>query len=330
MINVTPFAICAMDTDPHKKRTNPASLGPPAAPVTEELVEYGFRRGVGYDLMKLNPYASTAANFLVNPIAPPGTTGSPTDMTDAAVGPFLCAGTMAMPRLSGGTITVASQFNLRLPTLFDRFNSRFDDFTSGNCDPWAAPPDINIWRYNAALGTSIPWMSPAGPQQVAQSTSAGITPLRTLADLDAPATTASGQFGVLWSFARAVPYSSYTPGQAEPTAGYTTFNKTDWASLYDPFRPTSTGTSHPAGVSTTPYSITATNAVPSLAHRPGIRNRRVLNVPLLSCPVTGTSASVVALGKFFMTMPATANNIYAEFAGVALESSLATKVELHP
>lgn len=325
MINVTPFAICAMSQIAGEKRTNPGSAGPPVALPKDELLEYGFRRGVGYDLMRLNPNATTPENFLVNPIAPPGTTGVAADMTTAAVEPFLCAGTMAMPRVTGGTITVASQFPLA--SLFDRFNSRFDDYTSGNCDPWAAPPDINVKSYDKNVAANIPWMSPANPQQVAEWTTAG-SKLRTLADLLPSGTSTADQQGVLWAFAKAVPFSSYVAGQPEPTSGYTTFSTTDWPSLYDPGRPTALGTYNTG--TATPYTTLLTSTAPAIAHRPGIKFRRVLNVPLLACPVGGSSASVLAVGKFFMTVPANATHLYAEFAGVASESSLATKVELHP
>jgi hypothetical protein len=56
-----------------------------------------------------------------------------------------------------------------------------------------------------------------------------------------------------------------------------------------------------------------------------------LNVPLLSCPVAGgsnVSATVLAIGKFFMTVPATSTTIHAEFAGVVPEQSLGGPVEL--
>lgn len=325
MINVTPFAICAMSSLAGDKRANPGSAGPPAAAAKDELLQYGFRRGVGYDLMRLNSETTTPENFLVNPIAPPGTTGVAADMTTAAVEPFLCAGTMAMPRVTGGAITVASQFPLG--TLFDRFNSRFDDYTSGNCDPWAAPPDTNVRSYDKNVAANIPWMSPANPQQVAESTTTG-GKLRTLEDVLPSTTSTADQHGVLWAFAKAVPFSSYNAGQPEPAGGYATFSTTDWPSLYDPGRPTALGSYHTG--SATPYSTLLTSTAPAIAHRPGIKYRRVLNVPLLSCPVSGSSATVLAVGKFFMTVPASATHLYAEFAGVASESALATKVELHP
>jgi hypothetical protein len=55
-----------------------------------------------------------------------------------------------------------------------------------------------------------------------------------------------------------------------------------------------------------------------------------LNVALLSCPVAGSSANVLAIGKFFMTVPATDTQIWAEFAGIAPETSFGSQVELNP
>jgi hypothetical protein len=61
--------------------------------------------------------------------------------------------------------------------------------------------------------------------------------------------------------------------------------------------------------------------------------RDVVNVPLLSCPVAGTTgvpATVLAVGRFFMTVPATALTLHAEFAGIASEKTLTGPAELYP
>jgi hypothetical protein len=59
----------------------------------------------------------------------------------------------------------------------------------------------------------------------------------------------------------------------------------------------------------------------------------VLNIPLLRCPVPAGSpvtAEVLAIGKFFMTVPASDHELFAEFAGLAQPSSLIGQVELYP
>lgn len=337
-IKVTPLAICALaPTLPVNSRANP---GPPA---NAELEEFGFRRGVGYDLMQLNPNGSTPENFVINPIDALGSLGLPSNTSPAVVGPFVCAGSMPMPRVMGSNISVARPFPLG--SLYNQLNSRFDQYLGlpgAQCSPLEAPPDLNVKAY---VYSSIPWMSstPGAPgQQTALSTSPS-TPLTTVASpWPAPTTNSAPKYGPLWSFARAVPHSAYVPGTPEPATGYTTFATTTWVTLYragcaipscvppPPATPLYTGSTI-----TTPYmSSGGTNFLaPSSANGPGVRYRRVLNVPLLSCPIgsgANVTATVLAIGRFFMTVPATATSISAEFAGVVPEQSLGGRVELFP
>lgn len=319
-INVTPLAVCAMSTNAAAPRANP---GPPP---NLELVEYGFRRGVGYDLMNLNPSASTPANFLVNPIDPPGTSGNSVHTTTAIVGPFVCTGTMAMTKVTGGSIRVDSPFPLG--ALFRQLNSRFDQYDGNVCSPNGAPPDVNIRPY--VFNTTVPWMATAPSSQTA-ATLSGAGVLHTVADpAPPPSGTTAPQYGPLWSFARAVPFSAYSPGTPEPVSGYTPFPTSAWSTLYRPGQPASQ--SYPP---VTPYMSSAGSysQTPSTANRPGKRYRRVLNIPLLSCPVSGTAnapATVLAIGRFFMTVPATETSVSAEFAGAVPAASLAGPVELYP
>lgn len=317
-IKVTPLAICALSPIPANSRSNP---GPPA---NTELEEYGFRRGVGYDLMNLNPNGTTAENFVVNPIDPPGVIGQSSNTSAAMVAPFVCAGSMMMPRVMGATISVSRPFPLG--ALFNHLNSRFDQYAGAACTPSQAPPDANIRQYPF---TAIPWMSTAPGAQTAQSTTVGGKLWTIASPLPAPATNTAPMYGPLWSFARAVPFASYTAGLPEPLNGYATFATAAWATLYNPGKPVYTG------AASTPYSASAgaNFLAPSVANRPGLRFRRVLNVPLLSCPVAAganASATVLAIGRFFMTVPASATSISAEFAGIVPEQSLGGPVELYP
>ncbi|HEY0488426.1 MAG TPA: pilus assembly protein TadG-related protein [Telluria sp.] len=318
-INITPLAVCAMSSAAATPRANP---GPPA---NLELVEFGFRRGVAYNLMNLNPNAATPANFLVNPIDPPGATGNAVHTTIPIVGPFVCSGTMAMTRVTGGQIRVNSPFPIA--DLFRQLNSRFDQYDGDMCSPNGAPPDFNIRSF---VFTSIPWMLTPPTGQTAAPL-AGPTSLATIADPSpAPAGTTAGQYGPLWSFARAVPFSAYVNGSPEPASGYPYFAATAWTTLYRPGQPSTLG--YPA---MTPYMASggANFQAPSASNRPGIRKRRVLNVPLLACPVSGSAnvpATVLAIGKFFMTVPATETTISAEFGGVVPAETLGGPVELFP
>jgi hypothetical protein len=314
-IKVAPLAICANSDTAAEGRDTGAG---------KELVEFGFRRGVSYDLMQLNPHGTTPENFVVNPFAPPGVTGTSGPTSPSIVGPYICTGTMSTARVTGGTLTVARPFPLA--ALADQLNSRFDQYTANTCSRVSAPPDINIKAYTY---TGITWMSTAPLGQSAQSLTVD-NKLLTVADpAPAPAGNTAGMYGPLWVAAKAIPWSAYVPGTPEPATGYTTFASSAWQTLYDPGKPAVTA--YPASV---PYLATAGDnfRAPSVTVR-GQRNRRVLNVLLLSCPVaSGTNATATALGvgKFFMTVPATTTALYAEFGGIVPEQALATSTGLFP
>lgn len=319
-INVVPLAICALSTTKASPRNN---TGP--AP-NVELLEYGFRRGVGYDLNNLNSETTTRDSFVIDPIAPLGAVGSSSNTSPAVVGPFVCAGKMPRPRVTGATIAVSRL--LPIASLFNQLNSRFDQYGAGVCTPSSAPPDTNIKAYVSS--TSVPWMSqsPGSYQTAASSTLSGH--LDTIASLPSPPPfgTTAPMYGPLWSFAKAVPYSSYVPGTPEPAAGYTPFATAAWTTLYNPSLGAGT---YPAA---TPYGAGAppNYQAPSAANGPGVRLRRVLNVPLLSCSSvpagTNVTATVLGIGRFFMTVPATSTTVSAEFAGLVEEESLGGAVEL--
>lgn len=322
-ISVTPIGICAMDPTPAVARTN---TGAPAT----ELVEYGFRRGISYDLMQLNPNGTSPVNYLINPVIAPSVYSSVFDTS--VMGPFMCTGAMWIPRVSGGALRVSPLPSTSpLGDLYVQLNTRFDDFTDGHCDPYGAPPDFNVKPYAYGTTGGAPWMVPTtGSASAMSTTSRG--KLETIADLPtAPAGTTAGSYGPLWAFAKAARYPSYASlGSPEPATGYATFAPSDWTNLYK-LGPTASG--YP---SSTPYAATsgANYRAPSSANLSvSTTQRRVLNIPLLSCPVPAGSnvpATVLGIGKFFMTVPATANSLIAEFAGTLAEQSVSRQVELYP
>lgn len=320
-INVIPLAVCAMSSDSAAMRTNP---GPP---VTAEVVEYGFRRGVSYDLMQLNPDGIEPRNYAIDPALAPGATGLSSSTSASVLGPFVCTGSMWMPRVTGGSIRVSAPFPLE--SLVSQLNSRFDDFGGSLCSQNGAPTDFNIKSYAYNVAGGAPWMTPATGSVTAATTTAR-SRLETIADLPSPPVgTVAGDYGPLWSYAKAAKYAS-----PEPSGGYQTFATTDWASLYKSGPTTSTYPT--SSLAPTPYRASSgvNYAKPVAADLTlATRQRRVLNVPLLSCPVsagTGVSATVLAVGKFFMTVPANATSLPVEFAGVVPESSLTGQVELYP
>ncbi|SFL75094.1 pilus assembly protein TadG-related protein [Rugamonas rubra] len=308
-LKMTPLAVCAMGPATAQR------LNPPA---TAELVEYGFRRGVGYNLLNLNPNATTPVYYYVNPLDPPGAAGAPANLAPAVLAPFVCSGTLALARIGGASISVAPG-----PAAFPlaaELNSRFDLNMGVNCQPSVAPPDKNIKAYT---GSGAGWwmsVTPAGQTAAAKT---GAASLATVADTAPPvAGVAATSYGPLWSYAGAVAWSAAPP--------YTALATTRWGALYPGVPAAPAAVSYPA---TRPYlaNIGANFQAPNPS-RPGLRNRRVLNIALLSCPVPAGAnalAQVLAVGQFFMTAPASGAAVSGEFAGVVDEQTLGGPAELY-
>jgi len=310
-IAVTPLGICAMRPEARRNRSGGSPDG--------ELEEYGFRRGVSYDLMQLNPNATDVGRtFLINPLTGLGATGVPASDIKT-IAPFVCTGTMGAARLAGTRVDILSSFPLG--SLAQHLNSRFDTYTAATapCTPDSAPPDSNVQKYPYTGTGAVTWMSTApGGQSAALSTAD--SKRWTVAGPDpTPGGTTAGQFGVLWSYAKAVTYAD-----SEPSGGYTPYDTSRWSTLYSPGQPKAASI-YP---SVPPYFKNGYKKSPS---HPGIDDRRVLNVLLLSCPVSGSSATVAGIGRFFMTLPADDVNLhlYAEFAGLAKEQALRAQVKLY-
>jgi hypothetical protein len=263
--------------------------------------------------MNLNPGGRTPENFLVNPIAPPGTVGTTMMNRMNIVGPFVCTGKMAIPTLSGGDITVERGFPIS--SLYTHLNSRFGDTTS--CQATTAPADPNVRSYDL---TNATWMK-YRPDGQSANTLTSPNPLLTVAERPAGATQTA--YGPLWTYAKAARYSSYVAnGGVEPATGYSTFSTTDWSTLYNPGKPVAQSYS-----GTTPYQANGGGT----PYQP-YRNTRVLNIPLLSCPVaagTSSTATVLGIAKFFMTVPATSSALFAEFAGMNNETALGGNARLY-
>ena len=301
-IGVTPLGICTMRPEASRNRSG-------------ELEEYGFRRGVGYDLMQLNSEDTSAGlTYLIDPLSGPGAGGTATSDI-GTVAPFVCSGTLGIARVTGGALRVSTPFPLS--DLYQHLNSRFDSYSmavTAPCTPDSAPPDTNIKPYTFS---TINWMSPAPTGQAAALSTVDNKRWTVAGPDPTPTGTTAGQYGVLWSYAKAVNYAA-----SPPSGGYTTFSVTNWNTLYNPGRPAAS-----AYPSSPPYFRAAYSTAPT---HPGVGGRRVLNVPLLSCPVSGNSATVSAIGRFFMTVPADSTHLYAEFAGLVDEQTLRAQVKLFP
>lgn len=306
-IRVLPLAICAASSTPVALRANGGGAN--------ERVDYGFRWGVGYNLLALNPASGAAAgeSFLVDPLSPPGSAALASSTEDSQVAPFMCAGKLAYT-------TVAGRLNLRRNagfSLWRQLNSRFNDYGGAfPCDPYSAPPDTNVREY---FGAQANWMNSNPPQATAaSSTPAAGKPLMTIADDPPPLpAVAPAQYGTLWAYG---PARKFTSGN---------FGTGNWSILY----PASPALSAPTWPTTAPYG-NANYDDPPVENDPGRRERRLLYVPLMSCPIgagVNVDGEVLAVARFLLTARASATAVPAEFAGIlsARElAALATDVEL--
>jgi len=304
-LQITPLAICAMSDMASDTRNNSGSA---------ELVQYGFRTGVGYNLLNLNPFAgsSTAAYFYVDPIhgAGPG----PASFNDATVAPFMCTGTLGYPAFFGGKV------RLRRPASFDlapQLNSRFGTYGgTPACNPLAAPPDLNIKSY---AGANASWLT-RQPTRLTARPADPPGPLRTIADNDPPlpAATAPGDYGILWAY-----------GPARNTTG--SVAASSFPALYPSTPAAAIKSSSPSYPAKGPYLTGGANfgLAPSVAGR---ANRRLLHILLVRCTNPAgamVQGDVVAIGRFLLTAPASAAEVPAEFAGIVTEAALPAGIGLN-
>lgn len=310
-LRVTPLAVCALSSAPTAAR---AGMTPP------ELLEFGFRRGVGYNLLSLSPLGATALNYLVDPVQP---SASAAPVSAAAAAPFVCSGTLPLAVLPA-TLHVSGPFPDSLVPLL---NSRFNKYTgTPSCNALTAPPDGNVKEYPYTLGTGGWWNTAVPPtRQTAANTP---STLLTVADTGGAAPDA-GSYGVLWAYAKAVQWAA-----APPAAGYTAYAKSDWAALY-PVLAGAAPSQNAAEllIPSTPYLSKAAKftAAPTSPANTGIALRRLLNIPLLACadPAgANTSAALLGIGRFFMTAPAVSGAVSAEFAGAVPQAALGGPAEL--
>lgn len=324
---ITPIGICAIDLN----KGGTQDLTPPDPAGRKELTQFGFRRGVAYNVMELGPLSGSGQPYLLNPVDTwPGPPCDPSHSSATYTAPFVCTGTSAAvvtvpgnvfgnTGISGGPIQVA-------------LNSRF------NVDS-CAPQDINVKPYDfgpAGAGYPKNWMEPGASTQPSRQ-SIAIDPA-TQKPVAAPT---FADYGVLWSYSRAVQAVGTSPNA---TAG-DPFTLSDWPGLYSgvadianyPLAPSTPP--FPSGTQAAPYNTVSGSDYfnpPPIA--PGSRNRRVLNLAIVNCPAaTGTGCSstipVVGIGRFFMQVEAkfsgSPKKIEAEFAGLIDPLPPPTEIRLY-
>ncbi|MDC8760497.1 pilus assembly protein TadG-related protein [Janthinobacterium fluminis] len=313
-IKLAPLAVCAM---------SPAAAADQARGGLVERVEYGFRRGVGYNLLALNPGGAQAESFLVNPVDLPGAALDPGHFAAAVLNPFMCSGTLPLTRQP------ASVYVSRVaPAAFafsNQLNSRFGVYTGASpCDAAVAPADLNVREF---LPTLTNWWGstaalPSG--QTAAATAAGVAPLRTKADLLLPSaeTITAMSFGPLWAY-----------GPAAPGGGQAAFTTANWATLYQ--KNSGAAVVAASGYPPAPYTPASRPGgsffTAPAVNVPALSGRRLLHVALLGCPVPAgatATAAVLAVGRFYMTAKASAAAVSGEFAGIAGEAALGGPVGL--
>ncbi|TFW17143.1 hypothetical protein E4L96_14985 [Massilia arenosa] len=307
---LAPLAICAIDKDvQYGKRSYPGGV--------EELVEFGFRRGVSYNLLDLNPLGGTPQHFLVNPLDE-GDAPLVHDVSDSSkMLPFACAGMMPLMNLDRLHVSAGFPADLALA-----LNGRFDDTSHGCQRVGSSAPDANIKQYDASAKF---WMGAAPILPGAKPFVTGGGARLTIADPAAvPAGVTAADYGYLWAYVRPVHYDAAAPDRA----GAQFSGTASLALLY----PVASGSAvnMPIGNSSStdparPYP-TITGSSTYRQSPPGGRGsalgRRVLHVPLLRCPVSGNVADVAGIGRFLMMNKSNGTALWAEFGGLDPRGSL--------
>jgi Flp pilus assembly protein TadG len=308
-----PLAICAMHPDAASSRAVDMD-----GVIVDELLEYGFRRGVGYNLLNLSSEGATPLNYAINPLDFPSVPEQPLHNDTATLRKFVCDGSILAPRLRNGSqVYVSSPFP---PELGNELNSRFDVYTSSSCNDKVAVPDTNIRQYNATY--SKWWISPDVPAPKLISAAPAVIDGKLATVADGPTAAAPKDYGTVWAFSRPVRRDPSAPGEAgEP------FETADWKYLYA------------MGLTIIPGKVgSVAPYFDSGAHRvapayPKMPRRRILYVPLLQCPVSGATANVAGVGRFLMLARATPTTtppaIHAEFGGLAADAELGTSIGLY-
>ncbi|UMR30222.1 pilus assembly protein TadG-related protein [Massilia sp. MB5] len=322
VINVTPIGICAIDPANRTSKYTYAASG------MTELVEFGFRRGVSYDLFKLGSLGGASSDpYQINPVDSPPGACSASNSSANFTAPFMCTGNSAV--LTSGVGQVYTNTGMSA-SLDKALNSRFGDYSGGSkCDPASAPPDLNIKEYpckgsNPCKSTSnVDWMSAnQNVQNVATNTSNPKLPKYSLPSEATQPTTAStrvpspaqvADYGPLWSYSPAYQADGstppkagarFTPSQANLKPMYSSNSSTTY---FDTAKyPTSVGSGFDASSDPAPYNQTGNATYYTSGGAGAQANRRILNLVLIDCrtapvgPASCGKMTAVGVGKFFM------------------------------
>lgn len=325
---ITPIGICAVDPETEGGR-RPVGGGLP-----DELTEFGFRRGIAYDLMQLGPLVANSTPFLLNPVdVYPGPPCDDNHSSADYARSFICTGTSAS--IESAPSWAFGSTGMSWGPVRDALNSRFDDFSgAGKCDPTSAPPDVNVKEYIVpkAAGVAGPEGNPRDWTQEGFNDYPAQQSISTADHKPVPAPTI-GQYGALWSYSRAVQANGTTP----PYKAGTAFALDDWENLYGTGLAADTSATgypgsasippFPAGTLAAPYNTSDSSSWEKYftepnTSRPGKIDRRVLNVAIVDCVASSgnncnSKIRIIGVGRFFMqTKAVNPSSIYAEFDGL--------------
>lgn len=353
VINVTPIGICAIDPANRTAKYTYAASG------MTELVEFGFRRGVSYDLFKLGKLGGSSDPYQINPVDSPPAACNSSNSSTSFTAPFLCTGNSAVLTTGVGQVYT----NTGMSSSLDKaLNSRFGDYGNGSqCAPASAPPDLNIKEYpckgsNPCNASSpIDWMTTAPTRQnVTIVGTSELLPKYAIPGRDGGATPSAAttrysgaptlaDYGPLWSYSPAYQADNssppkaglpFTPAQANTNAStmYGAAGNAFDTSKY----PGAVGSGFDAGADPAPYNQTGNANYYTSGGAGAQANRRILNLVLIDCntPPVGSAScgkmNAVGVGKFFMKTRAdfSAKKLDLEFTGL-IEPVPTSEVKLY-
>ena len=309
VVDITPIGVCAVDPVNRLgvRPTTPASGTPQL-----ELLEYGYRRGMTYDILQMKNIAGSSDPMLINPVDSPPTACGSSNSSANFTAPFLCQGNSA---IANNASFVYANTGVSAGPVEKALNSRFNQFGGGSaCLASSAPPDRNVRDYpfgDLANGPAR-WMNPVQTQQSqTHNATTGLPPLTP---------TSAATAGVLWSYSRPLKATG-TPG--DYTAG-APFDTSEWNQLYHSGDSVKPG-AYPSGATASPYAETSGPYFQAPTVNPSAINRRLMNLVILDCTIPAGSGAcqkvpLLGVGRFFLQRPAAltggSKGLYVEFAGL--------------
>lgn len=357
---ITPIGVCAIVPYPGGAGSPQVRTSKYTYPDNStELVELGFRRGVSYNIVELNPLGASGVPFLINPVDAPPSACDPNHSSADFTAPFVCQGNSAVVGdVLGTTTQVYVNTGFSSGPIERALNSRFDFFpNSSPCSPTTSPPDVNIRQYtynNGGTGRPRDWTEGSGnslPERQSVRVSSFV-PVYSQPPAQPGASFAD--YGALWSYARPYQVDGSTPPKAD-LDNYVGATNVNWQKLYnsgaagdllnESVYPGSAGANFPQGTPASPYNqfdySNPSSSSSVFFQRPvnsGRIGRRVLNIVIVDCSSLGSGGlscaplTVRGVGRFFMQVPADLNGspkkIEGEFAGL-IETPLPGEIKLY-